>query len=942
MKYPADRVIDSATRLANIGMTSLIIFPALLLSLHMSTWLYAQDTAANTTASRTAELLPKSVTKIQTVEGVTEYRLANGLKVLLAPDVSDDKVSVNLTYRVGSRHEGYGESGMAHLLEHLIFKGTPTTADPKLEFRNRGFTFNGTTTADRTNYYATFVSSQPSLDWYIGWQADAMVNSFIAKKDLDSEMSVVRNEFEIAESNPFQALGQKMAHAAYDWHAYGRPTIGAKSDIENVDIPKLQSFYKRYYRPDNAVLIVAGKFDVSQTLAAIEASLGQVKKPDNPIALTYTQEPVQDGERSVIVRRPAQTQVIIASYHVPGALHPDTLPLNVLAAALGDVPSGRLHKALVESKLTLGAFAGSGAQREAGTISFATALAPTEDATKTKKILLDIVENLAKEPIRQDEFDRAKNKLTKGSELAFANAAAVANGAITMEVMGDWRAVFVGRERLKAVTLDDVNRVARTYLLESNRTFGQVIPTVTPIRAPAAQLPDVTAYLQGYPLSEKGLESVAFDYSAKSLHEKVIFSQTPGGIKTATLVKPVRGDLVKLTISFKFGTVDSLKNQVFAASLASNMLNMGTTKMTRQQIQDETVKLGAALSMGFSAAGGGLSLMVKKENFMPAFQLAMHLLKDSTFPEAEFEEARSASLKGIEGLLKDKSAQANNAWSRYGNPYPKGDPRYAYTLEETQALIKSATRQEAYDFYRRFYGAANAHVSILGPIDAATYQQALVTELDTWRSAEPWTRIENPLVNAKPARLTYDTPDKANVSIYAVHHLPVSSEGMSADDFGLELAIRIFGGGPGSRLWVRLREKSGLSYSAVAGYSADAYQKNATFSMSSEVASQNTSVAEKALTEELVRSLKDGFDAKEVETFKSRYLADRARARSGDGYAMSFMSRQLEFNDPKDLREKNDALIASLTADQINTVWRQYISAEKLVWGIFGDQSKIK
>ena len=932
MKYLA----NSVNRIGNAGMTRLILLLATSISISISTStpLYAQDAAT--------PLLPKNITKVQTVEGVTEYRFANGLKVLLAPDLADDKVSVNLTYMVGSRHEGYGESGMAHLLEHLIFKGSPTTVDPKLEFRNRGFTFNGTTTADRTNYYATFVSSQASLDWYIGWQADAMVNSFIAKKDLDSEMTVVRNEFEIAENNPFQALGQKMAHAAYDWHAYGRPTIGAKSDIENVDILKLQSFYKRYYRPDNAVLIVAGKFDVTQTLAAIQKSLGQVKKPDMPIAQTYTQEPVQDGERSVIVRRPAQTQVIIASYHVPGALHPDTLPLNVLAAALGDVPSGRLHKALVESKLTLGAFAGSGAQREAGTISFATALAPTEDATKTKKILLDIIENLAKEPIRQDEFDRAKNKLDKGNELAFANAAAVANGAISMEVMGDWRAVFVGRERLKAVTLDDVNRVARTYLLESNRTFGQVIPTVTPIRAPAAQLPDVAAYLQGYPLSEKGLESVAFDYSAKSLHEKVVFAQTPGGIKTATLVKPVRGDLVKLTISFKFGNVDSLKNQLAAALMAGSMLNMGTTKMTRQQIQDEIVKLGATLNLGFSNVGGNVSFTVKQENFIPTLKFAMHLLQDSVFPDAAFEEVRSASLKGAEGQINDKSAQAYNAWQRYENPYPKGDPRYGNTLEEWQQDLKSVTRKEAYDFYRRFYSAANAHAILVGPVNVKAYEQVLSEALDKWRTPEGWQRIPNPIINMTPARLTYDTPDKANVSIYAVHRLPVSSEGMRAEDFALELASKIFGGGPGSRLWVRLREKGGLSYSVGASYSADAYQKNAFFSMTTEVAPQNASTAEKALTDELVRSLADGFDAKEVDTFKKQYLADRTRGRSGDSYAMDFMSRQLEFNDPKDLREKNDALIASLTADQINTVWRQYESAEKLVWGIFGDQSKIK
>ena len=893
----------------------------------------AQDTVA----------LPQGVTRVQTVEGITEYRLANGLKILLAPDVADDRVTVTLTYMVGSRHEGYGETGMAHLLEHMIFKGTPTTADPKAEFRKRGFTFNGTTTADRTNYFATFASSQESLDWYLGWQADAMVHSFIAKKDLDSEMPVVRSEFEIGENNPFQALGQRIERASYLWHAYGKSTIGAKSDIENVDIDKLQAFYHRYYRPDDAVLIVAGKFDVEKTLIGIQKSLGVLSKPATPIPQTYTLEPVQDGERSVVVRRPATVQLLMASYHTTPALHTDSIALHLLAAALSDVPSGRLHKALVESKLAQAAIAISGGQREAGAIVFATVFGPDDDAAVRQKLMLDIVEGLAKDPIRQDEFDRAKAKINKNLELGFANAAAVAAGAMNMEVVGDWRAVFVGRERMKSVTLDDVNRVARTYLLADNRTLGLLIPTKAPVRAPEMQMPDVAAYLQGYTLSEKGLESVAFDFSPPSLHDKVVFAPTPGGIKTGILSKPVRGDLVQMKIAFKFGSLASLRNQDAAASMARSMLDKGTFKMTRQQIQDELVKLGAALNLSFSETGGGLSLTAKKENFKPALALALHMLKDSSFPEKEFEEVRAAQIKGLEGQIKDKSAQANNAWGRYGNPYPKGDLRYQHTLEEWLQEMKSVTRDQAFDFYKRFYGAQNAQVSLLGPIDQKEYAQIIATELDAWKAPEVWKRVEHPLVQRTPARLVYDTPDKTNVNLRAYHGVPIAENiEMNEDFFAMALATRIFGGGPGSRLWVRLREAGGLSYSAGAGFSASYYERSGTISLSAEVAPQNVSAAENALREELGRSVSAGFTAAEVATFQRQFVADRQRGRSGDSWAMGFMWNQMEFDYAKEIREKNDALIASFTADQVNAVWRKYVKPEQLVWGVFGDQSKIK
>ncbi len=898
--------------------------------------------AASPAQAQNTVALPQGVKRVQTVEGITEYRLTNGLKVLLAPDVADDRVNVNLTYMVGTRHEGAGEGGMAHLLEHLIFKGTPTTPNAATAMREHGFTFNATTAADRTNYYATFASNQESLDWYLGWQADAMVNSFIAKKDLDSEMTVVRNEFEIAGNNPFRALQERISAAAYSWHGYGKPTLGNRADIEHVDIATLQAFYHRYYRPDNAVLIISGKFDVEKALAQIQKSLGAVAKPTSPIPQTYTLEPAQDGERSVVVRRPASSQFLLAAYHAPAALHPDSIALAVLATALGDEPSGRLHKALVGSKMAQVSFARASSQREAGDIQFGTLFGPDDDAAVRQKLLLEVVEGVGNEPIRQDEFDRAKAKISKGLELQFANAASVANGAMDMEIVGDWRAVFVGRERMKSVTLDDVNRVARSYLLASNRTLGHLIPSKDPLRAPEMKMPDVAAYLQGYTLSETGMESTAFDFSTQSLQDKLLFTPTATGIQTATLAKPVRGDVVTLNIAFKFGSLESLHGRDAASAMASGMLDKGTSKMTRQQIQDQLTRLGASLNLDFSATGGGLSLTAKKENAQAALKLALHLLKDSRFPEKEFEEIRAAHIKWMEGLIKDKSSQADNAWGRYGNPYAKDDTRYQHTLEEWLHELQAVTRDQAYDFYQRFYGAQNAQVSLLGPVDPKEYSQLIAAALDGWRAPIAWKRVAQPLVARTPARLVFDTPDKSNVSLKANLGVPLRAGTMDPEDFAMLLASRIFGGGDGSRLWIRLRETGGLSYHVGADYHASRYEANGSFSMDAEVAPQNVSAAEKALHEELARSLKEGFSAAEVEKFKKEVLADRLRGRSGDGWALGFMSNRMEFNDASDVYEKGDALVASLTLDRVNAAWRKYVKPEQLVWGVFGDQSKMK
>ena len=267
--------------------------------------------------------LPAGITQGPSVEGITEYKLANGLTVLLFPDASKPTTVVNVTYRVGAAHENYGETGMAHLLEHLVFKGTPNRGNIMQELGRRGMRFNGSTGWDRTNYFETFSASSDNLDWALSMEADRMVNSFIRKSDLDSEMTVVRNEFENGENNPQNVLFGKMLSTAFQWHNYGHMPIGARSDIENVDIGRLQAFYKLYYQPDNAVLIVAGKLDADPTLALIAKYFGPIPKPARTLPRIYTQEPVQDGERSATLRRVGNSKYLGMMFHTVRGADPD-------------------------------------------------------------------------------------------------------------------------------------------------------------------------------------------------------------------------------------------------------------------------------------------------------------------------------------------------------------------------------------------------------------------------------------------------------------------------------------------------------------------------------------------------------------------------------------------------------------------------------------------
>src|SRR5580704_17588857 len=269
--------------------------------------------------------------KITSVEGITEYRLANGLQVLLFPDNSKPTVTVNVTYMVVSRFEGYGETGMAHLLEHMMFKGTTKHGAILAELNAHGaINENATTDYDRTNYFETLNSTDDNLRWALEMEADRMVNSRIARADLDSEMTVVRNEFESGENSVGEVLEERVLSTAYLWHAYGRSVIGSRSDIEKVPIEALQAFYHKYYQPDNAMLVLAGKFDQDQALAAIDATFGAIPKPTRKLTPSYTEEPTQDGERQVTLRRVGGQQIEMMAYHIPAAAHPDMAAIEVL------------------------------------------------------------------------------------------------------------------------------------------------------------------------------------------------------------------------------------------------------------------------------------------------------------------------------------------------------------------------------------------------------------------------------------------------------------------------------------------------------------------------------------------------------------------------------------------------------------------------------------
>jgi len=371
------------------------------------------------------------------VEGITEYQLKNGLKVLLFPDNSSQTITVNITYLVGSRHEGYGEKGMAHLLEHMVFKGTPNHKDIPKELTTHGARPNGTTWYDRTNYFETFNATSENLEWALDLEADRMLNSFIAKEDLESEFSVVRNEFESGENNPSGVLMQKVIDAAYLWHNYGNSTIGNRSDIERVPIENLKAFYHKFYRPDNAVLMVTGKFDKEEVLKLINEKFGQLENPSIPISKSYTEEPAQDGEKRVTVSRVGDLNVVSVLYHTPAGSHEDYAALSIIEQVLTDTPSGRLYKKLIDLQKASSLWSFMPFTKEPGFVYINIDVPSDKNPDEVEDILRNTLDNL--ESITQEELDRAKANLLKQIDQISRNSSYLGTYMSEFIGAGDWR-----------------------------------------------------------------------------------------------------------------------------------------------------------------------------------------------------------------------------------------------------------------------------------------------------------------------------------------------------------------------------------------------------------------------------------------------------------------------------------------------------------------------
>ncbi|WP_068545410.1 M16 family metallopeptidase [Thalassotalea crassostreae] len=910
------------------------------MSVSLALSLSACSTTDGVVAAESVQNQSSALTYIRSVEGIEEYTLENGMKVLLFPDASQPKTLVNVTYRVGSVHEYYGETGMAHLLEHMLFKGSKNYPEITTEFKKRGMATNATTWLDRTNYFEIFDANADSLEWALGMEADRMINATFTEEQLKSEMTVVRNEMEKNENSPSRMLLSRMSSMAFLWHNYGNSTIGARSDVENFPFSRLREFYNKHYRPDNAVLTVAGRFDKAETIKNIEAKFGVIAKPATPVEPLYTVEPTQDGSRIVNIKRVGDIPFVGLSYHAPSSLHPDAAALRLLEAILSDYTRGRLQKQLVETGLATGATNFSFLLKDSSQFLFLVQGEKTGDLKLMEETLINIVEDIKNTPITEEELKLAKLSLAKQADQQTKNVTGIGMELSEYIAKGDYRHMFYFRDLVQETTLEQVQAAAEKYLVESNRTLGRFIPTEKPVRAEIPAAPDLTDILKDYKGKEVAAAGEVFDNTVPNIKSRLVQTQWQEGTKINVYPKQLRGNEVVINMYFPSGTPETLANNSTAIGMIGSLIRLGNEKYSKEEISTKLDELKSSIGFGTSAGVTNMSITTDSENLAETVKFFGELLSAPTFPQAELDVAKRSAIASVEAQRNDPKSIASNSFRKALYNYPAGHPKAFTELDQQIAEINAVTPAKLSELYNSHFNINNGHITVVGNVDAEQVSEQLHSVLSGFVNDTPYEHMPLDLKKTQGEVVSTETPDKANAQLYIIN--PIDMHTQHEDYLALNIANAIFGGDPfTSRIGARIRVKEGYSYSVGSGLQVDAVDKQGIFYAIAISAPENMDAVIAAFNEEAQKVVDAGFTAEELDRAVKGFISNRTRSWANDKAIASVINSSSINEIDLDYYDAQIEAVQKLTLEDIQAAFVKHIASKKINVYKAGDFAKI-
>ncbi|MFZ4528973.1 MAG: M16 family metallopeptidase [Undibacterium curvum] len=855
---------------------------------------------------------------IASAEGISEYRLPNGLRVLLMPDGSKNTVTINMTYLVGSRHENAGQSGYAHLLEHMLYKSSQQFPKIAEEISRRGGRWNGTTNDDRTNFFEIIPASDTELDWMLAMEADRMRNVRFSADELRREVTIVKNELELREGNPYNSLMHQVKSVAFDWHGYGHIAIGERSDLDAAQTAELEQFYRRYYRPDNAVLLVAGQFQPEQVLGSIQKYFGSIPKPSQSLPLIATVEPGSLGERSVIVRKPANFSAAVEAYHVPSALHPDFAAIKFAATVLSSEREQRDADQSVH-RLSHSMYSLSPGMRDSGLIYFITRQQSAKQIDDQSKLMQKAIDQFPQRLMSEQDLRFFKAQFAASYTHTLDDPEALAIRLSEYIALGDWRMFFVEKARIAALTAEQVQAAAKKYLKKNNRISGLLYAEPNqPVEIPAA--PDVNDILKQFKHVDEYAPVSGFDASydnlmAQSQRIKI------GNIEVVLLPKPSRGQVVTVDLRLHWGNLQSLHEKKWVEYFTDQALLNGAGQYGKESLEAERARL--------HMKGSVRHFSTTRADLREALSLMMLNLKQPSFGQAMDIVARHRVSLDLE--RKTPLRKIEDRYAQHFNTYPTSDPRRLETSQQSISEMNAIKSADFFEFHKNFYGASSGHLVIVGDFEPQDVLTSLTPEFSGWDSKSPYAEIHQQAPERPAMSASIDTPGESSAYFYGRRYLPV---GKAHPDFPALVVINYLLGQAGleSRLMQRLRQQEGWSYSVQSQFSADQTDPYARWDIVASSAPENLLKLRQAVTEVLQNVQQQGFLEAELKKAKLNIARADAQHRQSNQQLADMWNAAL--HEGQDLRifQRLEASIQALTLEQVNQVAKKYVQPES--WSV--------
>lgn len=877
--------------------------------------------------------------KITELNGVEEYLFApNGLKILLVQDNAAPVVTVQMVYMVGSKHEVPGNTGSTHLLEHLMFKGTEKFTKSKgtsidTELTRYGAQMNATTWNDRTNYYETIPSDKIALALEI--EADRMRNLTLLKEDKESEMTVVRNEFERGENNPFSLLSKEIWATAYMAHGYHHSTIGWKSDIENMPMQVLRDFYDTYYWPNNSWLTVIGDFKKESLFPMIEKFFGNIPASPHEIPQPYTQEPPQHGPRKVIVKKPGEMSVISVAYKIPGALDEDVPALVVLADALGSGPSSVLNKDFVDTGLSYYAFASASQFAENGLFTATIGFDPSKNPEELNAKLLESINKVKEEGVSQKDIDRIIANLNGQTILNRDGSGSIASELTEYIASGDWKEYINESKRIAAVTAADVARVAKKYLVEDQSTTGYFIPRNTGSQeaqgdaaAQRLEANDGKYFYRNPAVYTMAASSVEIKKSMAALMEKGdedFIRKKVAGIDV--IVKETGAkDFMSVAASFPISEFFDKNSNEMIPTLTTGMLSKGTLKHDKFQFSEQLEQLGVDIYISSNKDHINIDFKCLSKDVEKVISLLAEELREPLFDAKEFELLKQQYVGNIQQGLSNPSTRGSIALAQA--LFPAGHPSYSKSIEDVIKDIQNVKLDDLKSFHKKYFGPAGMHFVAVGDVKPKTLFKSIEKNFKGWKGGTQLSKKNFSVQKSNQTTRVITIPEKPSAELFIGQYTGIQRE--DADYLPFIVGNSVLGGGFSGRLMLTVRDEAGLTYGIYSRHSGHNYtggywMVNASFNP------ELFGKGKEATLAELKKWVEKGITAEELKDKKTNMVGSfKIGLATTTGMAANILAvveRGLKpdyiYQYPKDLE--------AVTLDQVNAAIKKYIDLNNLI-----------